>query len=186
MSRYIIKKLLYGLLVMFGVVVLVFFLFQGFGDPSRLVMGQRADASTQENIRKELNLDKPKWKQFLLYLNDVSPIAIHSNTEIESKGLKGIFIGGETNLAFKLPYLRRSYQTRKDVWAILMDALPGTIFLAVAAMLIATILGVGLGVLAAVKKDTWMDTSAVFASVLGISAPSFFMGIVIAYIFGLC
>jgi peptide/nickel transport system permease protein len=184
MGSYITKKLLYGLLVMFGVVVLVFFLFQGFGDPSRLVMGQRADASTQENIRKELNLDKPKWKQFLLYLNDVSPIAIHSNAEIQSKDLKGVFIGGETNLAFKLPYLRRSYQTRKDVWAILMDALPGTILLAVAAMLIATMLGVALGVLAAVKKDTWMDTSAVFASVLGISAPSFFMGIVIAYIFG--
>ena len=52
MFRYIIRKLLYGLLVMAGVVVLVFFLFQGFGDPSRLIMGQRADAATQENIRK--------------------------------------------------------------------------------------------------------------------------------------
>jgi peptide/nickel transport system permease protein len=60
------------MLVMLGVVVLVFLLFQGFGDPSRLVMGQRADARTQENIRKELNLDLPKWKQFLFYLNDVS------------------------------------------------------------------------------------------------------------------
>ena len=58
-----------------GVVVLVFFLFQGFGDPSRLVMGQRADAATQENIRKELYLDQPKWKQFLFYLNDVSPLS---------------------------------------------------------------------------------------------------------------
>jgi peptide/nickel transport system permease protein len=184
MKRYLLKKALYGLLVMLGVVVLVFFLFQGFGDPSRLVMGQRADAATQENIRKELYLDKPKWKQFLLYLNDVSPIAIHTTAEIENKKLKGVFIGGETNFAIKLPYLRRSYQTRKDVWEILMDALPGTIILALAAMLFATVAGIGLGVLAAVKKDTWMDTSAVFASVLGISAPSFFMGIVIAYLFG--
>lgn len=184
MTRYILKKAFYGLLVMLGVVVLVFFLFQGFGDPSRLVMGQRADAATQENIRKELYLDQPKWKQFFLYLNDVSPIAIHTNGEIENKKLKGIFIGGETNFAIKLPYLRRSYQTRKDVWEVLMDALPGTIILALAAMLFATIVGIALGVLAAVKKNTWMDTSAVFASVLGISAPSFFMGIVIAYVFG--
>ncbi|HYE54568.1 MAG TPA: ABC transporter permease [Chitinophagaceae bacterium] len=184
MKRYLIKRLLYGILVMLGVVILVFFLFQGFGDPSRLVLGQRADAATQENIRKELYLDQPKWKQFFLYLNDVSPIAIHSNEEIKNKDLNGVFIGGETNLAIKMPYLRRSYQTRKDVWEILMEALPRTMLLAFAAMLIATVLGIALGVLAAVKKNTWMDTSAIFASVLGISAPSFFMGIVIAYLFG--
>ncbi len=65
-----------------------------------------------------------------------------------------------------------------------MEALPGTLLLAVAAMCIAVALGIPLGVLAAVKKDTWMDTSAIFTSVLGISAPSFFMGIVIAYLFG--
>lgn len=169
---------------MLGVTVLVFFLFQGFGDPSRLIIGQRADAATQENIRKDLYLDQPKWKQFILYLNDVSVISVHSNEEIERKDLKGIFIGGENNFSIKIPYLRRSYQSRKDVWEILMDALPGTIILAFAAMLIATVLGIALGVLAAVKKDTWMDTSAVFASVLGISAPSFFMGILIAYLFG--
>ncbi|HYF29977.1 MAG TPA: ABC transporter permease [Chitinophagaceae bacterium] len=184
MLRYFIRKLIYGMLVMLGVIILVFFLFQGFGDPSRLIIGQRADAATQENIRKDLYLDQPKWKQFVLYLNDVSVIAVHSNEEIERKGLKGVFIGGEKNLAIKLPYLRRSYQTRKDVWEILMDALPGTIILAFAAMLLATVAGIALGVLAAVKKDTWMDTSAVFVSVLGISAPSFFMGILIAYLFG--
>jgi peptide/nickel transport system permease protein len=184
MIKYLGRKIFYGLLVMLGIVVVVFLLFQGFGDPSRLVMGQRADAATQENIRKELYLDQPKWKQFLFYLNDVSPISLYSKQEIQNKNLKGIFIGGDTKLAFKLPYLRRSYQTKKDVWSVLMEALPGTILLAVSAMIIATVLGILLGVIAAVKKDTWMDTSAIFASVLGISAPSFFMGIVIAYLFG--
>ena len=169
---------------MAGVVVVVFFLFQGFGDPSRLVMGQRADAATQENIRKELYLDQPRWKQFLLYVNDVSPIAIHSKEEIRTKQLRGIFLGDEKTLAIKTPYLRRSYQTKKNVWDVLMEALPGTILLAFAAILIATLIGIPLGVLAAVKKNTWMDTSAIFASILGISAPSFFMGIVIAYVFG--
>lgn len=184
MIQYLIKKSFYGLLVMLGVVVAVFFLFQGFGDPSRLVMGQRADAATRENIRKELYLDQPRWKQFVLYLNDVSPVGIHSKEEIVQKGLKGWFIGGGTKVGLKWPYLRRSYQTKRDVGDVLIEALPRTMLLALAAMCIATILGVALGVLAAVKRDTWVDTTAIFTSVLGISAPSFFMGIVIAYLFG--
>jgi peptide/nickel transport system permease protein len=184
MLPYFIRRCFYGLLVLLGVVVTVFFLFQGFGDPSRLVVGQRADAVTQENIRKELYLDKPRWKQFVYYLNDVSPVSIQSRADIRQKGLKGLFIGGNTTIGLKLPYLRRSYQSKKEVWDILMEALPGTILLALAAMLIATVLGILLGVLAAVRKGTWMDTSAIFVSVLGISAPSFFMGIVIAYLFG--
>lgn len=174
----------YGLLVLTGVVVLVFFLFQGFGDPAKIVAGQRTDLATQENIRKELYLDQPKWKQFLYYLNDVSPIGWHSREEIREKKLRGFFVGGAQQLGLKLPYLRRSYQTKKEVGATLMEALPGTIILALSAMLIATVLGVLLGVLAAVKQNTWVDTSAVMSSVLGISVPSFFMAIVLAYVFG--
>jgi len=184
MLSFIIKKLLYGLLVLAGVVILVFFLFQGFGDPSRIIMGQTGDAATQANIRKELYLDQPKWKQFLYYVNDVSPISFHSSSEIKGKKLKGVFIGGEKKVGLKVPYLRKSYQTKKEVGSILVEALPGTLILAFAAMFIAIIIGIPLGVLAAVKKDTWLDTSSVFASIVGISAPSFFMGIVIAYIFG--
>src|SRR5436309_9061418 len=119
MLKYIARKFFYGLLVLLGVVVLVFVLFQGFGDPSRLVMGQTGDSTTQANIRKELYLDQPKWKQFMFYLNDVSPIAIHSKEDIQKKELKGFFIGGERKLAFKIPYLRKSYQTKKSVASIL-------------------------------------------------------------------
>ena len=178
------KKIFYGILVLAGVVTLVFWMFQGFGDPARMLMGQSGDSTTIANIKKELYLDQPKWKQFVLYVNDVSPIAVHSKEEIEKKQLQGLFIGGEKNLAFKVPYLRKSYLTKKEVWDVLMEALPGTLLLAFAAMLIATVLGIFLGVTAAVNKDTWMDTSSVFASILGISAPSFFMGILIAYFFG--
>jgi ABC-type dipeptide/oligopeptide/nickel transport systems, permease components len=184
MAQYIVRKLVYSILVLIGVVILVFFLFQGFGDPARLVMGQTGDLKTQENIRRELYLDQPKWKQFVLYLNDVSPIAIHSKEEVTNKQLKGIFIGGEKKLAFKIPYLRRSYQSKREVGSILMQALPGTIMLTVAAMALAVAIGIPLGVLAAVRQNTWMDTTAIFSSIIGISAPSFFMGIIIAYIFG--
>lgn len=184
MIAYLAKKIIYGALVMAGVIVVVFFLFQGFGDPSRLVLGQTADAATQQNIRKQLNLDQPKWKQFVTYINDVSPISVHTTGEISEKKLTGIFIGGDTKLAIKIPYLRRSYQSRRDVWDVLTEALPGTIILALSAIIVAILLGIPLGILAAVKKDTWLDSSSIFVSVLGISAPSFFMGIVIAYFFG--
>ncbi|HVX52765.1 MAG TPA: ABC transporter permease [Chitinophagaceae bacterium] len=184
MFRIIMRKILYGCLVLLGVVVLVFFLFQGFGDPARLVIGQTGDKATIENIRKDLALDQPKWKQFLLYLNDVSPLSVYSKEDIKAKNLTGIFMGGNTKFAIKLPYLRRSYQSKKNVSEVLGEALPGTLVLAFTAMLIATVLGILLGIVAAIKQHTWMDTSAVLGSVLGISAPSFFMGILIAYLFG--
>ena len=165
-------------------VVLVFIMFQGFGDPARMIVGQTGDKKTMDNIRKDLYLDQPKWKQFVLYLNDVSPICVHSKADIEKKQLKGFFIGSDTKFGLKIPYLRRSYQTKKDVGQVLIEALPGTLLLALAAMIFATVIGILLGVLAAVKKGTWLDTSAVFASIAGISAPSFFMAIIIAYFFG--
>lgn len=181
---------MYGLLVLVGVVVLVFFLFQGFGDPSRIVMGQTGDSTTQANIRKELYLINekgekiPRFNQFLHYLNDVSPICFHSKVDIEKKKLRGLFAGGNTKFGLKIPYLRKSYQSKREVWSILIQALPGTLMLAVAAMFIAVLIGIPLGVVAAVKQNTWVDTSAIFSSIVGISAPSFFMGIIMVYLFG--
>ncbi len=169
---------------MLGVVIVVFFLFQGIGDPARLVIGQTGDAATLKNIRKELYLDQPKYKQFIYYLRDISPISIHTQDEIDEKKFKGIFIGNNTKLAIKIPYLRRSYQSKREVLDVLADALPGTLILALAAMVFASIAGILLGMLAAVKKGTWLDSSAVFSSIIGISAPSFFMGILIAWLFG--
>ena len=184
MLKYVIRRALYGILVLIGVVILVFFLFQGIGDPSRLVMGQSGDSATQAGIRKELYLDQPKWKQFILYLNDVSPLCVYNKEDIQKKDLKGFFIGGNIKFGIKAPYLRRSYQSKREVGTILMEALPGTLLLALAAMIIAVLAGIPLGVMAAVKQNTWLDTSSIFISIAGISAPSFFMGIIIAYVFG--
>lgn len=185
--QFILRKILYGLLVLLGVVVLVFFLFNVLpGDPARLTLGQRADVASLENVRRELYLDKPLTVQFLLYLNDLSPVALHGRQEAREKlnYLTLAPVSKDKILVLKTPYLRRSYQGRKDVWEILTEALPGTLLLALAAMLFATIAGIALGILSAVKQHTWMDTGAIFASVLGISAPSFFAGIVLAYLFG--
>lgn len=187
MFRFLLRKITYGLLVLLGVIVLVFCLFNVLpGDPARLTLGQRADVASLENVRKELHLDRPVGVQFLYYLNDLLPVSIHTREEAAAN-LRYVTvapISKDRILVLKAPYLRRSYQGKKPVWDILLEALPGTLLLAVAAMLFATVVGIGLGVLSAVKQNTWMDTSAVFASVAGISAPSFFAGIVLAYLFG--
>ena len=187
MLTFLLKKLANSFLVLIGVVSIVFFLFFVLlpADPARLTMGQRSDAKSLANIRKELYLDKPLPVQFALYLNDLSPLAIHAKKEQEKYKFTSLFsVSDSSTLVWKAPYLRRSYQTKKDVGAMLWDAFPGTLILATLSILVASFIGILLGTLAALKQNTWVDTTTIFASVLGISAPSFFAGILIAYIFG--
>jgi peptide/nickel transport system permease protein len=185
--RFVARRLRYSLLVLLGVVTVVFFLFNVLpGDPARLLMGQRSDLATIENARKEMNLDKPMLTRYFLYLNDISPISVYkNNAEAQAKyDYVRLLPMGDNALALKWPYLGRSYRTKREVSLVLTEALPGTIILALAAIAIATVGGILLGVLAALKKNTWMDTGAIAASVAGVSMPSFFAGLVIAYFFG--
>ncbi len=187
MFQFLVKKILNSFLVLLGVVTLVFFLFFVLlpADPARLTMGQRSDAKTIENVRKELYLDKPLPTQFGLYLNDLSPLGIHYKSDKEKYEYASLLnLGDKKTIAIKKPYLRRSYQSKIKVWDLLMDAFPGTLILAFLSIIIATIVGIFLGIVAAVKHNSWLDTTAIFTSVLGISAPSFFAGILIAYLFG--
>lgn len=187
MLRYALKKFLYGLAVMAGVVVVVFILFNILpGDPARMTMGQRSDVSSLEAVRKEFGLDKSKPEQFFLYLNDLLPIGFHENTAgaKEKYHYVKLLPLGENVLALKWPYLRRSYQTKRDVTSILSETVPNTFILALTAMIFATLIGVFLGVLSAIHKDTWIDKAANSFAILGISAPSFFAGIIIAWFFG--
>jgi len=188
MISYLIRKILYGLAVMLGIVVVVFFLFNVLPvDPARMTQGQRADVQSLQAVRKEFGLDKPLPTQFAYYINDLSPIGIHLNTADEQQRYHYVAlfkVSNEKVLVLKWPYLRRSYQTRKDVSSLLMEVVPNTLVLATTAMLFAIIIGVFLGILSAVHQNTWIDRLAVGFSTLGISAPSFFAGIIIAWIFG--
>ncbi len=188
MIKYILQKLLYGFAVLAGVVVVVFFLFNILpADPARMTQGQRSDVQSLEAVRKEFGLDKPVSVQFLYYIDDLSPIAIHdadSASQAKYHYQKLFNINQTQALVLKFPYLRKSYQTKRDVTAILAETVPNTMMLAFTAMLMATVLGIFLGVIAAVYKDTWIDQSAIAGSILGISAPSFFAGIIIAWLFG--
>ena len=186
MIQFIIKRLLYGILVLFGVITIVFWLFNGLGDPARLTLGQRADVATLEAINKELGLDKPRMVQYFMYLNDISPISIHlDNAENRNKyEYTKLFSLGAKSVVFKTPYLRRSYQNKRKVTEIIGEALPKTVALGLAAILFATIVGIIFGVIAAVKQFTWIDNSILVSSILGISQPSYFSGIILALIFG--
>jgi len=188
MINYLIRKIGYGLAVMLGVVVVVFFLFNILPvDPARMTQGQRADVQSLQAVRVEFGLDKPIPVQFAYYLNDLSPIGIHLNTIAEQMryGYVKLFpVSPQKVIALKWPYLRRSYQTSKDVRGLLMEVVPNTLILALTSMLFAIIIGVFLGVISAVNQNTWIDKVAVAFSTLGISAPSFFAGIIIAWLFG--
>jgi peptide/nickel transport system permease protein len=155
------------------------------GDPAKLVAGQSGDKKTIDNIQKELNLDKPKWKQLALYLNNISPISIYDSSEIKEKKFRGFFFGKKKKLAFKIPYLGKSYQTKKEVTSIIYESIPGTVILALTAMIFACVLGISIGIIAALKKNSWIDHSIIITSITGISAPSFFIAIIIAYFFGI-
>ena len=148
MWSYALRKLLYGFAVMAGVVVVVFILFNILpGDPARMTMGQRADVQSLEAVRKEFGLDKSKPLQFLFFINDLSPLGWHEHTKEEQEKYNYIpLIPLSTHvIALKIPYLRRSYQTKREVATILGETVPNTFVLAITAMVFATLIGVLLG-----------------------------------------
>lgn len=187
MIQFILKRLGYGILVMIGVVTVVFTLFNILPvDPARLTLGQRADVESVEAINKELGLDKPMPVQFAMYLNDISPIGIHENSleaKEKYKYLKLIPFGKDA-LVLKAPYLRRSYQTKAPVSQVLKDALPETIILAIASIILATFIGIILGIVASIRQNTWVDNLLMSISQIGISVPSFLSAIILGHFFG--
>jgi len=193
MLRFIIRRLGYGILVLFGVVTVVFILFNILpGDPARMMLGQRADIASVEAVRKDLGLDKPLATQYLNFLNDLSPLSVHSLDQDSYWYLKDSKYEPYTKLfgvskngvvVFKKPYLRRSYQSKREVSDILSEAFPKTILLAAVAILFAIITGVLIGIFLAIKKNKLVDKIALVFSVLGMSLPSFFAAILNAWIF---
>lgn len=192
MLRYIIKKVLYGILLMFGVVTLVFFLFSVLpSDPARMMMGQRSDLETEEAIRKEMGLDLPLGVQYLAYLNDVSPLSWHKTADKDSFFYLNdnnyhyvkIISTSQSAVVLKAPYLRRSYQSKRPVGEIIAEAFPKTVLLAVVSIVFALIVGIVVGIFCALYKGTWFDHLALVLSTLGMSIPSFFAAILFAWVF---
>ena len=195
MLGFIGKRLVYGFLVLLGVVTVVFFLFNVLpGDPARMMVGQRADEESLKAINRDLGLDKPLTTQFVMYINDLSPLSSHEKYDTEhylylddekyAPYTELFALGGDKVLVLKYPYLRRSYQTKRKVSELLIDRFPATAVLAVTSIFIACVLGIFLGIVAAVNKGGRFDNFVLVISVFGISVPSFFAAIIVAWVFG--
>jgi peptide/nickel transport system permease protein len=192
-GRFILKRLLYGFLVLLGVVTLVFFLFNVLpGDPARMMLGQRADITSVEAINRDLGRDRPLGVQFLNYLNDLSPLSVHNIKDPNSYWFLNQAKYGKTvtllkgtsgAMVLKEPYLRRSYQSKRLVSDILVEGFINTIILALVAMTFAVIAGILIGMICALYKNSFIDRLSLVFSVLGMSVPSFFAAILNAWIF---
>jgi len=191
---YLLKKILYGILVAWGVITVVFLLFHVLpGDPARMMVGQRADQETLEKIREEMGLNRPVHEQYLHYLNDLSFLSLHDPVDQENyfyldPGEYGgsrvlIRFSDAKALVLKAPYLGRSFQSREKVGYILGTALPNTFLLAACSMLFAFVIGTAAGIFAAVRKDGIYDRSILVISSLGMSLPSFFAALLIGWLF---
>jgi peptide/nickel transport system permease protein len=181
---------LYGLAVLWGVATLVFFLFNILpGDPAQMMLGQRADKESVDAIREELGLNQSLGKQYVDYLNDLVPISFYDVSEGEEKLEKigsyaRLATVGTTAIVLKAPYLRMSYQSKRKVSNILGEAFPNTLLLAFVSISIAFILGLAIGILTAILNTNFLNKLTLFITTIGMSLPSFFAAILMAWIFG--
>lgn len=192
MFRFITQRLSNGFFVLLGVVIFVFFIFQLVRfNPAYAIAGESATEETIKNISKELGLDRSVLAQLGIYLNNLSPLSVHETINPESgiyldtdkyTYLK-IFTISTTGIVLKKPYLGRSFQTNRSVAELLIERIPSTIILAIAAMFLATVTGIILGVIAAMRPNSITDQLSTAGSVLGIAFPSFFAAIVLQLIF---
>ena len=193
MISYLLNKITYTLFTLFGVVTVIFLLFNVLpGDPAQMMLGQNEDSEQLALVKQKYGFDKSISTQYLYYLNDLSPVSLHSNNEGDYTFLKEgkyaatklFSIGGATTV-LKLPYLRESFTKQgKQVSQVLKETLPNTFVLASAAIVIAIILGIFFGIISALFKDNWLDKSIQLLSTLGMSIPSFFSAILFAWFFG--
>ncbi len=157
MARYLIKRLLTILPTMLGVVTLVFFLVHLIpGDPVAVMLGEHAMAVEKAALRHQLGLDQPLLHQYLMFL-------------------KGIFQGNLGNSIFY----------RLPVSAVIASRLPATIILAAAAMAVALLIALPLGILAGCRQYSAIDNISMFFSLLGISMPNFWLGPLLIIVFSI-
>lgn len=193
MLGYIANKIFYALLTLFGVVTVIFFLFNVLpGDPAKMMLGQNQSSDQLQIVKKKYGFDQPLSTQYLYYLNDLSPISFHSNSEGDYTFLRPskytatpLLKLSNSTVALKWPYLRESFTKQgKQVTEIIQETIPNTFVLAISAIVIAIILGLMLGVVSALYKDQWIDKFIQIFSTLGMSVPSFFSAILFAWLFG--
>ncbi|MBI2567448.1 MAG: ABC transporter permease [Candidatus Schekmanbacteria bacterium] len=154
MIGFAVRRLGWGLLVIWGVATAVFFLTMSIpSDPAKMIAGPHARPETVRQIRANLGLDEPLVVQYARFI---------------------------TRLVVKLD-LGRSYQRREEVLDGLIERFPRTAALAVGAILVQLLIGIPIGILNAVRKGTWADHTGMVGALFGISAPTFWLGVMLLY-----
>ena len=162
-------------------------------DPVENLVSENSSEEIKQAIRKKFDLDLSFGKRYALYLNNLSPLSVLDKENDKSRiyfdqskyeGFSIMPLPNGKSLVLKKPYLSRSYLNERKVSEVIAESLPGTVVLAVLAISIALIIGLLIGVQSALHQGTWIDHVVTFFSVLGMSGPSFFMAILIAWIGG--
>lgn len=155
MRIYLLKRVLYSLLVMWGVATLVFFMLRAIpGDPVTVILGEEATPAAVEQLRRNLGLDGPFYVQYARWF---------------ARLLRGD--------------LGRSILAGEQVTVLLLQAAPRTFSIAVLALIISLTLAIPAGIISAAKKHTFPDHFATVVAFLGLSMPNFWLGIVLILFF---
>lgn len=155
MLRFVVRRLILLVPILLGLSILVFLWIRALpGGPAQALLGERATEQAIAQIEREYGLDKPIYVQYWRYLETV---------------VKGDF--------------GTSVTTRRDVTEELMQKFPATVELALAAMLFSVVFGIPLGFFAAKRYGGVFDNLSLVASLLGVSIPVFFLGIILKYVF---
>ena len=155
MLRYVLTKLLLTIPLLLGVTFMLFVIGQLTpGDPVLIMLGERAPADEIVRLRDALGLDQPWYVQYLQFLGHAA------------QGDFGI-----------------SYRSKLPVIDEVLPRLPATIELATAALLFAVLLGLGMGIISAVKRNTWIDRMAMLVAIVGNSMPVFWSGLLLIVFF---
>jgi peptide/nickel transport system permease protein len=154
MLAFAIRRLLEALVVLLAVALIAFTLFRYVGDPVNQMVGQDATVEDRETIRQELGLNDPVLMQFAR------------------------FVGNAARFDFGI-----SYQVKQPVVRLIAERLPATLELALAAALFAVLLGIPMGVYTGIHRDSWLSKVFLTVSLIGISMPTFLIGILLIYVF---
>jgi len=155
MTKYVVRRLLLFIPTLLGVVSLVFLIMHATpGSPAQRILGEFATPQAIADLEAQLGLDQPLGVQYVTFL--------------------GNYLKGDFGV---------SLRSRRPVVQEIMRELPHTLRLAVAGMVVSIVLGVSVGVLAAIRPNSWIDMASRFLALLGISVPVFFSGILLIFLF---
>ncbi|MBZ0115995.1 MAG: ABC transporter permease [Sandaracinaceae bacterium] len=154
MAEVIVKRLLIAILVVFGALTTVFVLANGVGDPAAATLGPRAGREQLEAFRRTHGLDEPLLVRYGTYVANLA------------RGDLGT-----------------SFRDNQPVARVVLTRLPRTVLLGTMAMFFELLFGLGLGTLAALRRNSAFDTGFMAIAFLGISAPSFLTGLIFLYVF---